>query len=129
MIAIYGLALICASVLLLVFVAKIRNAAKAPRWAASKILLQAVLFCTMTGFIFGVSLLFDAIATFRTTGLTATEWAIAAAIIVATAVIWRQLMKIGKGDTATANLPPTANVNEPGAAAGGKSGKSPRKAA
>ena len=42
--AIYGLALLSASVLLLAFAARFRNGPNAPAWAQSGVLLQVILF-------------------------------------------------------------------------------------
>jgi hypothetical protein len=132
MVAIYGLALICASVVILLFVAKIRNAPGAAAWASSKVLLQAVLFSTMTAFIFGISMVFGAIADYPDIQFGGTESGIAAAIIAATILAWRKIRRLGSSSAAPGrpeNAPPTANTNDPKVVSVRKAGRTPTRAA
>jgi hypothetical protein len=132
MVAIYGLALICASVVLLFFVAKIRNAPGAAAWASSKVLLQGVLFSTMTAFIFGTSIVFGAVSDYPDIQFGASEGGSAVAIVAATILAWRKIRTLG-GNSASPgtpeNAPPTANSNDPKVVPVRKAGRTPPRAA
>jgi hypothetical protein len=97
MLIVYGFALLSASVLLIMAVAKVKNSPSAPEWATSKILLHTVLFCSMTAFIFGIALLFEVAAELASTQFGAVEALLLGALVVATFLAWRKIRAIGRG--------------------------------
>lgn len=99
---VYGVALVCASVLLIIFVGKARNAPSAPRWATAKALIHLVLFCSMTAFIFGVALLFSAAADLAHAQFGAIEAVLVAVIFVASYFGWRKVRAFGRAPAAKA---------------------------
>jgi hypothetical protein len=116
--AIYGLALTSASVLALLYAARIRNAPNASEWVKSGIVLQTVLFSTVIGFIFGLSMMFEFAANLPSAGFGAVEAGLLAAVAAASWFCWRAIKKmptvqptatIGTAD----DLPPAANNHGP----------------
>jgi hypothetical protein len=96
MLIVYGFALLSASVLLIMTVAKVKNSPSAPGWATSKILLHSVLFCSMTAFIFGIALLFEVAADLASTQFGAVEALLLGALVVASYLAWRKVRAIGR---------------------------------
>jgi hypothetical protein len=96
MLIVYGFALLSASVLLIMAVAKAKNSPSAPGWATSKILLHSVLFCSMTAFIFGIALLFEVAADLASAQFGAVEALLLGAIVAATFLAWRRIRAIGR---------------------------------
>ena len=127
--AIYGLALLSASVLLLAFAARYRNGPNAPQWFKSGAMLQVILFATVTGLVFGISMFIQFVANIKTATFGVTEIAFAAAVAVGTVVAWRLVKAMPKPVAATAEMPPPANTDGPLLQSGRKAGATPRKAA
>lgn len=96
MLIVYGFALLSASVLCIMLVARAKNSPSAPGWATSKILLHTVLFSSMTAFIFGVALLFDVAADLANAQFGAVEALLLGAIVAATYLAWRKIRAIGR---------------------------------
>jgi len=116
---IYGLALISVSILLLFFAARFRNAPNAPEWSKSGVVLQTVLFTTVVGFIFGLSMLFDFGANYASNSFGLLETGLLVATAAITWACWTGIQKmpapvavefIGTAD----DLPPPANTDGPG---------------
>ena len=130
--AIYGLALLSASILLLGFAAKFRNAPNASNWAKSNILLQTILFTTIAGLVFGISMLIQYAVNYKTIGFGMTEAGLLVAILAISAICWRGIRKMPSATPLTVvstadNVPPPANSDGPNLRTGRKS--APRKAA
>lgn len=116
--AIYGLALMSASVLLLFFAARFRNAPDAPRWSQSNVFVQTVLFTTVVGVIFGFSLLIMFGTHIADRGFGVMELGLLVAIAAATWVGWYGIQKMPAprstaGFDPTGDLPPPANSDGP----------------
>ncbi len=114
--AIYGLALMSASILLLAVAAKYRNGPNALEWMKSGVVLQSVLFTTVAGFIFAISMLIQFVFNIKSESFGTTEAALLGLIVVVTWICWRAIKKmpapiavIGTAD----NLPPPANTDGP----------------
>lgn len=125
---IYGLALMSASILLLAFAARYRNGPIAPEWFKSGVVLQTILFTTVAGVVFAISMLIQVLFDIKNETFGTTEAALVGLIVVVTWVCWKAIRKmpapiavIGTAD----NLPPPANTDGP--TLGGR--KSRRKAA
>jgi hypothetical protein len=121
--AIYGLALMSASILLLAFAARYRNGPNAPEWFKSGVMLQTILFTTVAGFVFAISMLIQFVFTFKSQTFGVTEAALLGLIVVITGIVWRAIKAlpapiamIGTAD----NLPPPANTDGPILGTGGK---------
>lgn len=132
--AIYGLALTSASVLALVYGAKIRNAPNAPHWITSGLVLQTVLFSTLIGFIFGLSMIFEAAVNLPTAGFGAVEAGLLVAVVAASWFCWRAIKRMPTAQSTdiigTANdLPTPANNHAPQVRTGLKTGRHKRKVA
>ena len=132
--AIYGLALMSASVLALFFAAKLRNAPNASEWVKSGVFLQTVLFSTVVGFIFGVSLIISIATHFSDASFGIVEATLVGAIAVTSWVCWRAIQKmptveIGVSIGTADNLPPAANNHGPQLRSGRKKVRLPRKVA
>jgi hypothetical protein len=132
--AIYGLALMSASVLALFFAARLRNAPNASTWIKSGVVLQTVLFSTVVGFIFGVSLIIGFSTHMSDSGFGFVEIGLVAVIAAASWIGWLAIQKmpapqsgitIGPAD----NLPPAANNHGPQLRTGRKKVRLPGKAA
>jgi len=120
---IYGLALMSASILLLVFAARFRNGPSAPEWFKSGVVLQTVLFTTVAGFVFAISMLIQFLFNIGDESLGVTEAALLGLIVVITWICWKAIKKmpapisiIGTAE----NLPPPANTDGPSLGTGGK---------
>lgn len=113
---IYGLALMSASVLLLFYAARFRNAPNAPGWSQSNVFVQTILFTTVVGLIFGFSMLIMFGTHFSAAGFGALEIGL---LIVIAAVTWAgwagiQRMPAPRSTTGidpTGDLPPPANTD------------------
>jgi len=130
--AIYGLALLCASILLLAFAARFRNAPNASNWAKSGVLLQAVLFTTIAGIVFGLSILIQFAFFIKTATFGMNEAGLLVAVAAVTWVCWRAIKRMPAPTQATVistadNVPPPANTDGPALRSGRKG--TPRKAA
>jgi len=132
--AIYGLALMSASVLALLCAAKIRNAPNASEWVKSGAVLQTVLFSTVVGFIFGLSMIFEFGMNIQTAGFGLLETGLVVAVDVASWAFWRLIKKmpttqvpaiIGTAD----DLPSPANSHGPLLHTGRKSSRNARQVA
>ncbi len=95
MLIVYGFALLSASVLLVVFMAKKKNAASAPKWATAKPLVSTILFASITGIIFGIAFLIQAMTSFRNLHFGVIEAVLLAAVIVVSYVGLRKLKGMG----------------------------------
>ena len=62
MIIVYGFALLSASVLLIAYVAKVKNSPSAPKWTTYNAITYTVLFSSVTGFTFGIAFIVEAAA-------------------------------------------------------------------
>jgi hypothetical protein len=114
--AIYGLALMSASILLLAVAAKYRNGPNALEWMKSGVVLQSVLFTTVAGFIFAISMLIQFVFNIKSESFGTTEAALLGLIVVVTWICWRAIKKMPApiAVTGTAdNLPPPANTDGP----------------
>lgn len=87
--AIYGLALLCASVVIFAYLVKAKRAVLPARWVGSKILVSAIMFTLLVGVVFGVAILakFALTATIDEFGVF--ELIFFCAIIAATVMAWR----------------------------------------
>jgi DMSO reductase anchor subunit len=94
MLIVYGFALLSASVLLVAFMAKMKNAPAAPKWATSKVLVSTILFVSITGIIFGIAFLFQAAFDLRNVHFGVLEAVLLAAAIVVTYLARRKLKGI-----------------------------------
>jgi hypothetical protein len=124
--AIIGLALMSASILLLAVAARFRNGPNAAEWMKSGVILQTVLFATVAGFIFAISMLIQFMFNIKNESFGTTEAALLGLIVVVTWVCWRAIKKmpapvtvIGTAD----NLPPPANTDGPTLGAARKGGR------
>lgn len=132
--AIYGLALMSASVLALFLAAKLRNAPNASDWMKSGVVLQTVLFSTVVGFIFGFSLIVSFAVHAADAGFGIVEAVLAGGIVVASWACWTAIQKMPSPQTtvsigAAENLPPAANNHGPELRTGRKKVRLPRKVA
>lgn len=126
--ATYGLALMSASILLLAFAAKFRNAPNAPNWAKSNFLLQALLFTTIAGLIFGISMLVQFGANIKTATFGLTETGLLVAILAASYLCWLRIRKMPTAASldivgTAENLPPPANSDGPSPQRGRKTAR------
>jgi hypothetical protein len=121
---IYGLALLSASVLLLAFAAKYRNGPNAATWVKSSAIVQIVLFTTVTGFVFAISMLIQFAVNVETESLGVTEAGFLAAIAVVTWLCWYRIRKMPGAPRAVVgtveDLPPPANTDGPSLRTGRK---------
>ena len=92
--AIYGLALLSASILLLAFAARYRNGPHAAAWMKSGVVLQTILFTVVTGIVFAISMLIQAIAQFGSLPFGMTEIGLLAAIVAVSALCWYAIGKM-----------------------------------
>jgi hypothetical protein len=91
MLIVYGFALLSASVLLVMFMAKKKNAPSAPKWATAKPLVSTILFVSITGIIFGIAFLIQAVFDIRNVQFGLVEAVLLAAVIGATYFVGRKL--------------------------------------
>ena len=120
--AIFGLALMSASILLLAFAARYRNGPIAPEWFKSGVMLQTILFTTVAGLVFAISMLIQFVFSYKDQSFGTTEVALLGVIAVVTVVVWKAIKKLPAPIavvTTANNLPPPANTDGP--ALGGKS--------
>lgn len=122
---IYGLALLSASILLLAFMAKFRNGPGAAAWVKSGAVLQSVLFTTVAGVAFAVSMLIQFAVNLKTEAFGATEIGLLAAVAVVSWACWMMIRKMPGGVPLspagpTDSLPPAANANGPSLRTGRK---------
>ena len=121
---IFGLALMSASVLLLAFAAKYRNGPNAAEWFKSGAVLQIVLFTTVTGFVFAISMLIQFAVNIGTESFGLVEGGLLVAIAAATWVCWAALKRMPAPVRATVgtvdDMPPPANNNGSGLRTGRK---------
>jgi len=89
--AIYGLALVSASVLLFAYMFKAKNAPEPARWTRSKILLQIAIFTLFIGVIFGAAVIVQFLANIPVVEFGILETGLLCAIVIVTAVIWRSV--------------------------------------
>jgi hypothetical protein len=129
---IYGLALFSASILLVGFAARLRNAPNASKWAKSNILLQPVVFTAIAGSVFGIALLIHFAADLKTASFGITEAVLLVGIIAVNWLCWRGIRKMPVAKpvatvSSADNVPPPANADDPKLRTGRKAGQ--RKAA
>jgi len=122
---IYGLALMSASVLLLFFAARFRNAPDAPSWSQSNVFVQTVLFTTVVGVIFGFSLLIMFGTHIANSSFGALELGLLVAIAAVTWAGWAGIQRMPAprsttGIDPTNDMPPPANSDGPQLRAGRK---------
>ena len=136
--AIYGLALTSASALALLYAAKIRNVPNASQWVKSGAVLQTVLFTTGTGFIFGLSMIFQFAMNLPTAGFGVLETGLLVAVAVAVAAAswfcWRAIKRMPTAQPSVIfgtadDLPPPANNHGPQLRTSRKTGRAVRKVA
>jgi hypothetical protein len=121
---IYGLALLSASVLLLAFAAKYRNGPNVGAWVKSGVVLQIVLFTTVAGVIFAISMLIQFAVNIGAETFGTMEAGLLAAVVVVSWLCWHGIKKmpgapravIGAAD----DLPPPANTDGPALRSGRK---------
>lgn len=117
MIGVLGLALLCASILLLFFVARLRNSPNAPRWSRLGVTEHMTLILFLVGVIFGgalILLLFIQKGGQQSALFGLFELAVSAGIVAVTVVLWRLVDRIPKlGQPAnTETATPTVSVPE-----------------
>lgn len=87
--AIYGLALLCASVVLFAYLVQAKRAVSPARWIESKILVAAIMFVLFVGVIFGVAILVKFALSAAIDEFGVFELIFFCAIIGATVMAWR----------------------------------------
>jgi hypothetical protein len=121
---IYGLALLSASILLLGFAAKYRNGPHAAAWVKSGAVLQVVLFTTVAGVIFAVSMLIQFAVNIGAETFGAAEAGLLAAVVVVSWLCWYGIKKMPGAPRAAVgaadDLPPPANTDGPALRSGRK---------
>lgn len=132
--AIYGLALMSASILLLFYCAGLRNGPTRPGWTQSNVFVHTVLFTTVVGIIFGFSLLIRFGTHFSDVGFGPLEIGLLIAIAIATWAGWYGIRKMRAPlstvePSPTNDMPSAANSHGPRLRTGRKSGARGQKAA
>jgi len=111
MIAVLGLALTGASILLLFYVAKRRNGPNPPRWSRWGVTVHTTLITFLCGSLFGVSLVLLPFFQKGGSGLGFPEFGSAAIVLAAMVVLWKLIDRLPKpieAANADAPIPPAA---------------------
>lgn len=103
MIGVLGLALLCASVLLLFFVARLRNSQNPPHWSRWGVTVHSTLVVFLCGSLAGGALVFALFVREGELALGMAELVSALGAAAVTVVLWRLIDRIPKG--AEAALP------------------------
>jgi len=96
MTGVFGLALLCASVLLLFYVARRRNSPNPPRWLEWKITAHMTLTLFLVGSLVGGSLMMLPFFQKAAARPGALEFGLALGVIAVTVVLWRLVGRIPK---------------------------------
>lgn len=117
MIGVLGLALLCASVLLLFFVARLRNSPNAPRWSRLGVTEHTTLILFLVGVVFGGALILLLFIQkggqqFGLFGLF--ELVVSVGIVAVTVILWRLIDRIPRLGQPANTETPTPTVSEPG---------------
>jgi hypothetical protein len=93
---IYGLALLSAAILLIVFIGKLNRQPAAPKWASSGFVLNPVIFFTVAGIAFGTALLIDGMSSIRNAGFGMLETTLLGVIVAVTVLSAIRIRAIGR---------------------------------
>jgi tellurite resistance protein TehA-like permease len=93
---IYGLALLCAAILLIGFIGKLKRLPTAPKWASSAFVLNPVVFLTVAGIAFGSALAIDGLAGIRSIDFGVLEIALLAVIVGVTVLSTIKIRAMGR---------------------------------
>jgi len=113
MIGVLGLALMCASVLLLFYVARRRNSPNAPYWSRLGVTEHTTLILFLVGIVFGGSMILLAFIQKGGPQFGLVELVISLGIVAVTVGLWRLIDRIPK-------IGQPANTEAPAAAGPGK---------
>jgi len=93
---IFGLALLSAAILLIVYIGKLKRLPDGPKWASSMFVLNPAIFVTVTGIAFGAALAIDGVASIRSTGFGMLEVGLLGGIAALTVLFGFGIRRMGK---------------------------------